>query len=215
MSANWDYGKSWEKFPVKEGEIWTETATGSKVAVHDIFDELPRFMRECDLIFSDPPYNAALLGGFYTKAKKRQDNFSDFRAFLNCLKTRIEQIAPETCYIEIGKQYVSAVENLLEFPFVKKYPVFYDRKNPCWIVRFSKNNDFKTDLSGKDELECIEIITREERYSCIGDLCMGRGAVGRGAFKAGRRFVGTELNKRRLAVLVEHIAKQGGVWSKK
>ena len=39
----------------------------------------------------------------------------------------------------------------------------------------------------------------------IGDLCMGRGLVGVNAYKNGKRFVGTELNHKRLAVLLERI----------
>lgn len=42
------------------------------------------------------------------------------------------------------------------------------------------------------------------------DLCMGRGLVGYHAWKARRRFVGTELNPRRLACLLDRVAKDGG-----
>jgi hypothetical protein len=37
---------------------------------------------------------------------------------------------------------------------------------------------------------------------------MGMGLVGKYAYLAGKSFVGTELNKKRLAVLVDFIAKR-------
>jgi DNA modification methylase len=41
---------------------------------------------------------------------------------------------------------------------------------------------------------------------------MGRGTVGHNAFRNKRRFVGTELNPKRLAVLINKIHKGGGEW---
>ena len=39
----------------------------------------------------------------------------------------------------------------------------------------------------------------------LGDFCMGRGLVGYYSNKAGKHFVGTELNKKRLAILLDMI----------
>lgn len=61
-------------------------------------------------------------------------------------------------------------------------------------------------LEDQDEADIIAWICQNHGYECIGDLCMGRGLVGRHAVMAGRRFVGTELNPKRLAVLIEWIA---------
>ena len=41
---------------------------------------------------------------------------------------------------------------------------------------------------------------------------MGRGLVGVNAYKNGKRFVGTELNHKRLAVLLERIVNMGGTY---
>lgn len=54
-----------------------------------------------------------------------------------------------------------------------------------------------------------------ERYEVMGDLCMGQGLVGLSAWDAGKPFVGTELNKRRLANLLQKLAKRGAVIRKK
>jgi uncharacterized protein (DUF2344 family) len=46
---------------------------------------------------------------------------------------------------------------------------------------------------------------KNEEYNVIGDLCMGRGLVGLNAYRNGKRFVGTELNHKRLSVLIEKV----------
>jgi methylase of polypeptide subunit release factors len=60
-----------------------------------------------------------------------------------------------------------------------------------------------------DEEDIITWICEHEDYSCIGDLCIGRGLVGVHATKNGKKFVGTELNHKRLSVLLENLAKSG------
>lgn len=56
-----------------------------------------------------------------------------------------------------------------------------------------------------DEEKIIEWITQNINYKCIGDFCMGRGLVGYYSNKAGKPFVGIELNKKRLAILLDMI----------
>lgn len=60
-----------------------------------------------------------------------------------------------------------------------------------------------------DEADCIKLVAQQEQYTCLGDLCMGQGLVGLAAHAAGRPFVGTELNPRRLAVLLQKLSRQG------
>ena len=78
----------------------------------------------------------------------------------------------------------------------------------CYAIRAGKRKKFPLDYM--DEENIIEWVCANEEYDCIGDLCMGRGLVGTNAYKNGRRFVGTELNPKRLAVLLERIDKMGG-----
>lgn len=47
------------------------------------------------------------------------------------------------------------------------------------------------------------------RKGDLGDFCMGRGLVALAAAKNGRKFFGTELNPKRLAVCVERLEKTG------
>ena len=62
----WEYDGSIKKYPIAPGEVWEQE--GNKVAINDIFDGLPAFMKEADLVFIDPPWNLGNANAFVTKA---------------------------------------------------------------------------------------------------------------------------------------------------
>lgn len=203
----WRYGDSWEKFPIEDLAFINNK---SVVKVHDIFNSFPAFLKQADLLIIDPPWNQGNLTSFYTKAYI--DAYRFFDKFLDRLFYYISLISPQKCYLEMGKQFVYNVSRRLhnQFPFCTIFPVYYYRTRPSFFLCGSmKNNSHYLDLSEKDEMDCIEMICKEETYSCVGDLCMGRGAVGLAAYEAGKPFVGTELNKRRLAVLLDKLSSKG------
>jgi 16S rRNA G966 N2-methylase RsmD len=205
--TKWLYGDSWERYPIEPGEVWG-LPDGSRLAVHNIFDPLPAWMR-ADLLFVDPPWNQGNLSSFYTKAGRT--DYPAFADFTEVLFQRIAEIGAETVYIEIGNQAVDAWYERLagQFEHVQRWPVTYYRKHPTNIIRGSRRRLIDFDFSGIDEERCISIIAEIEDYQVIADPCMGRGLVGMAAFSSGRRFVGTELNKRRLAVLLDRLDKAG------
>ena len=64
------------------------------------------------------------------------------------------------------------------------------------------------DLEGMDEEDAVMKICSCMDFECIADPLMGQGLTGRSAYLSGKRFVGTELNPKRLAVLVDWLNKQ-------
>lgn len=203
----WTYGDAWERLPIEEGQVWG-LDNGSKVAVQDIFFPLPAWMK-ADLVFVDPPWNMGNLRSFYTKAEV-QEVFDRFSSFSDMLMTRISDIGAQTVYIEMGNQSVKDfVERLAGFRYVQHWPVLYYKKHPTNLLRASNVSSTDYDFSGMDEAKCIQIIAGLEKYQVIADPCMGRGLVGMAAYNAGQPFVGTELNKRRLSVLLDNLAKKG------
>lgn len=207
--TEWKYGDGWEQFPIEPSEVWGIPSNGSKVSVHNVFDPLPAFMSQADLLFIDPPWNVGNLNSFYTKAG-RDDHQDSFTPFTDVLFQRIEEIAPATCYIEIGNQYVNEWRGRLSalYPVVQHWSVVYSRKHPTNIIRGSAAV-IGSDFTGMDEAKVIEMVGKVEKYTVMGDLCMGQGLVGLSAYDAGKAFVGTELNKRRLANLLKKLSKRG------
>jgi hypothetical protein len=211
MGSEWNYGDAYLRHPIQHGEIAVFT-DGSKVSPHNIFDPLPGFMRSADLIFVDPPWNKGNLNTFYTKAG-RTDYQDSFETFYKRLFECIAEIRPATCYVEVGKEYLS--EFIAEAKRMYKYVTFYNstyyhkKDSLCYVIhagRKRKNHH----LDGMDEEDIISWICKNEEYSCIGDLCMGLGLVGINAYSNNRQFVGTELNPKRLSVMIDRIVALGG-----
>lgn len=204
----WKYGDAWERFPIQEGEIWGVPGRGA-VAVHNLFAPLPEWVKP-DLLFADPPWNLGNVNSFYTKAG-RTDYLDSFGQFTDAFFRRLAEIDPKTVYIEIGNQNVNDYHDRLRklYPFTQRWQVVYYRKHPTWIIRGSKQSEIIFDFTGMDEADCINTVAQIETYNTMGDICMGRGLVGLASYKAGKPFVGTELNKRRLACLLAALSKLG------
>ena len=208
--ANWDYGDAYLKYPL--GEDVFEFDNGSKVKVHDIFQPLPKFMKTADLLFVDPPWNLGNINTFYTKAEKLE-RIDSFERFYKRLFECIKEINTKTCYVEVGKEFLA--EFIIEMKNIYKYVTFYnssyyhDKNKMCYIIRGSSKFK-KPKLDYMDEENIIEWICANEEYNIIGDLCMGRGLIGLHAYKNNKQFVGTELNHKRLSVLIERINKFKG-----
>lgn len=204
--TKWEYGELYKKYDM-EGLI--NAGTGI-VKVHNIFDPLPEIMYQADCIFCDPPCSKANINTFYTKADRTdyQQSYEPFaKRFFEC----VDEIAPKTIFIEV---FASNRKYFLEqckarFEYVTEYNTTYYHKKECkcWIIQASHTPNAAYPFEGMDEQDVIEYICGNHPYNCIGDLCMGRGLVGFYANKYGKRFVGTELNKKRLAVLLDRIEK--------
>lgn len=214
--SNWNYGNAYLRHPIGENEV-IAFDNGSLLKVHNLFDPLPRFIMKADLIFVDPPWNLGNLNTFYTKAE-RDDYQTSFELFYKRLFECIAEISPRTCYVEVGKEYLS--EFIQEMKVIFKQVTFYNssyyhsKDKICYVIRGSAKRR-TLPLDYMDEENIIEWICANEDYECIGDPCMGLGLVGLHAYKNGRQFVGTELNHKRLSVLVENIVKEGGSYEKK
>lgn len=210
--AEWNYGDAYTRHYIENKTVLFED--GSIVKQHNIFDPLPSFMKLADLIFVDPPWNLGNINSFYTKAD-RTDYLDSFKMFYQRLFRCIREIKPAMCYVEVGKEYLS--EFIQEMKQVYKQVTFYNstyyhkKDNLCYIIRGSSKRK-KLPLDYMDEEDIIAWICENEDYTCIGDLCMGRGLVGLNAHKNGRRFVGTELNHKRLSVLVEKLTQSGSTY---
>ena len=201
----WEYGGAYHQLNM-EGVI--DLPLGSKVEVCDWIVRMPDFMKEADTLFIDGPWNIGNVNTFYTKADLPHLKGFDFEGFSRVLFGRIDEIKPKFLFLEIGKEYLHWY--LTECKKRYKYVTFYNstyyhkRTNKCYVIHAT--DDFKhrryPELEDLDESDIISWLTENHSYECIGDLCMGKGQVGLKANANGKRFVGTELNKKRLAILV-------------
>lgn len=201
----WNYGNAIDRCPIQPGEIWGTDLL--RVQVHDIRNlPLPPFMREADCIFVDPPWNKGNVNSFFTKAGITE-RIEDYEQFSMQVITAIQEIYPDILYVEMGRQHLAFWKEQLEklYPFVQVYnSSYYHRKtNVCFVIRCTRQFLEPAPIEGMDEEDIIKWVCKHEQYSVIGDPCMGRGLVGKHAVLNGRKAVGTELNPKRLAVLLE------------
>ncbi len=198
---NFNYGNFHLKYDM-EGEI--QIGTGI-VKVHDVFTGVPEFMKQADCLFVDPPCNAGNLKSFYTKNESVLE--SSYGQFNDALFKAIDEINPKSVFVEVFKSNKSIIELMIRNRFSKVSTTqsyyYHDKEKVCWIVQGS--NDNLVDFPYIDEQHIIKHICDNVQFDCIADPCMGRGLVGFYANEAGKKFVGTELNQKRLAVLIERI----------
>ena len=193
----YQYGNSWEKYPIKHGETWIDKNTGSMVEVCDIIDEAPAYLLDAEVIYCDPPWNLGNLNSFYTKAECNgyKDHFFDFcQPFFKL----INRISAPVCYLEIGKQNLSIFHDRLQiiYPIIQLWPITYYKKNECFLLRGGHSfQHFHFD--GLDDEETPYMALQNEVCNTVADLCTGQGLTAVAAYKLGKRFLGTELNPRR------------------
>lgn len=201
----WEYGEVYKKYDMS-GII--NIGTGI-VKVHDIFNPLPDYMKNADVIFSDPPCSEGNLKTFYTKADlEKLKFFEDFqKRFFEC----VDEIKPKALFLEVfannkNSFYNECLKRFKQVIVLDSY-YYHNKKNKCWVYYCCDEIDPKIVelLNNRDEQKIIELICKNYNFECIGDLCMGRGLVGYYANKYNRKFVGTELNQKRLAVLIDRI----------
>ena len=209
-----NYGDAYLRHPIERGTaVFTD---GSRLKTHDIMNPLPEWMLEADVIFTDSPWNTGNLRTFYTKADIQPGFDANFGTFARRLFECIVQINPRVCYLEIGKEYL-ADYIMMAKSFYKHVTFFnstyYHRpENHCYVVRASDKAARGIHLDGIDEEDIISWVGANEDASCIGDLCMGRGLVAMAAYRNGKRFVGTELNHKRLSVALERLTAAGAAY---
>lgn len=208
--AEYNYKDAYKRHPIGPNQV-AVFENGSMSMVYNVFDPLPAFMHDADLVFVDPPWTLGNLNCFYTKAG-RDDHQKSFQDFYDRLFAVIAEIGPKTCYIEIGKDFLA--EFLLGAKKIFRSVTFYNssyyhRKDRlCYVIRAS-NRRRKLPLDGMDEEDIIQWVCANEEYECIGDPCVGLGLVAINAYANNRRFVVTELNHKRLSFTLERLATAG------
>lgn len=204
--AKWEYGGKYKLYDM-DGVIELD---GGRLMVHDIYKPLPDFMKEADCIFVDPPCSLGNLNTFYTKAD-RTDYKDSYIPFVKRLFENIDEINPKYLYIEVFKSNKQMIidECKIRFKYVNvdESTYYHNKDRHCWIVRCSNESEAKHPDIVIDEEDYIKWICENVDYKCIGDLCMGQGLVGYYSYLNNKKFVGTEINKKRLAVLVDKITK--------
>ena len=208
------YGDSWEKFPIKDNEVWK---AGPNIMVcADLMDLDASNLKhvfgrdQIDMLYSDPPWNQGNISTFITKAKLEKK--IDYWAFIDHLTKTAKAFRPRFSYLEGGlKQRAQLVEainkNLSAPPHI--YQIRYYNRHKCLLYRASTPDSPSPNLTGLDDTKTPFAAMEFDQPKSALDLCMGRGGTARAAHQLGIPCFGVELNKRRLANLLDFYAQNG------
>ena len=204
---DWTYGNFARFYDMDQNPI--KIGTGM-VKVHDLMNEMPDWFAP-DVIFSDPPCNQGNLQSFSTKAGTGRLTENAYDMFEKRLMQVFDKVNPRAIYLEVFRSNFDFWFNYMEEKFdvikVSKSYYYNKKSNKCWIISGTYNDiDLKLDFDYVDEEDVIKEICKNlpDNFS-IGDPCMGMGLVGFYANYYKKRFFGTELNKHRLAYMIERI----------
>lgn len=192
-------------------KVWREIKTKSCVCQYDLYNELPSFMQEADLLVINPPWNTLNLRNFYKRVGFSVD--TNIKNFLIQLLCQILKINPKVFYLQMGRQNVDFLVKKLETEFsnIQIWDTVYLRRNPCFLIRVGGHQK-KIDFTGVDEQDVPKAVMAIEQFDCVGDLCIGAGSTGIAAYEAGKRFVGIDINQSSLDCLKKEIGIRGGEW---
>lgn len=215
----WKYGFFWEEYPIKEKEIWD--IGKNRLYVADVIRDKEAILNEflkgsfIDMSYIDPPWNNSNLNSYYTKAGMREIR-SKLKILLECILDILKQRNVPVNYIEMGNQQIDMLKFIIEAKggiITNDWHTTYYGKYPSRLIRFVFEKGSRADcyinFNSYDDEKLPRMAITYEGSQGVLDLCAGRGLTGRSAHISGASFYGVELNKRRLAVLIDYYIKAG------
>lgn len=213
----WQYGESGDLWPVQPGDIWEAgpalLACGDlqRGAALELMKDQP-----IALFYSDPPWDPGNARSFRTKAGVNTGPVD----FNNLLFKVVEaaQLSKGEVYLEMGKRYADELAKIvigMRGQLVGRWGITYYKKHPMVLFQFDfHGSSVMTTGSSPEGMDDEDTpswaISRGTKLGdMVADCCMGRGLTCRSAVTNGRRFIGTELHPRRLAVAIQWLSEQG------
>jgi hypothetical protein len=226
--ADWSYGKMGTAYPVARGQIWR---VGNHLFVCSDLMESSLFEQQLvdvkvGILYCDPPWGAALLNGFRTKAgldkathtwQELYRKIADFGHSRNApvflegsVNTNRDGVKiPETMRITPG------FEHYWEIKYYKKHPsgLFYSGGQPVIPSLVGPNNPLEH--VDDDEVPSIIMDHYQRTYPLISkvviDPTTGMGATPLEAQRVGWSSINNELNPNRISVSLSRLVKMTGL----
>jgi hypothetical protein len=223
------YKEDDDRYNVHPGDVWQALdLTGTPRAIlacGDIQRDTFQLAHQAagapriSLLYSDPPWGAGNARTFRTKAGLR-DGPVDFTILAQHIAALCRLAAHYI--IEMGGRYYQHVQTILQD--VTERPVhayrggWGPRAKPGAVARGEARYSSMRYLTST-ELDVLDgtcdhytpalsINALTQPGDWIADCCTGRGLTPRSAISSGRRFVGSELNPRRVAITLQKLSNE-------
>ena len=209
----WGYGPEGAAYPVRRGEMWR---AGSHLFICESAFEVESPPDEAFLVYCDPPWNQALMTGFYTKAGLPKSSLT----WLDLYRRIIVLAAGGPCFIEGGEKWADEVAGVCRFAgeVYARWPITYYRKHPGVLHYVGPPLPGGFDPSGLDDDDtpgAVLAAFAEDRTQLVVDPCAGRGVTSRAAAEAGWASVNIELHPARVSAALDRLAKKTGLEPRK
>lgn len=223
--TNWRYGDAGDRIPVAFGQTW---GVGEHLFRCDDLEApahesgylvgLPAF----DMVYSDPPWDAGNARAFRTKAGKGRA--VDFEAFVGRLADVFRRARGDV-WCEMGnrlhEQQIALLKRAGAHVCDVWECVYYGGPRTCRIVRLRWRAKGEARAGPHPPAPWMGNMSGEAvtRYALslypagqtVLDPCCGMGMTAKYCLEHGHRFVGVELNPRRLANAIDLVAKATGI----
>lgn len=217
--GRWKYGDAGDEFPIEDGAVWTcgpHLVAAGDLERGDGLELLNLAGGAVDLVYVDPPWNAGNARSFRTKAGVGRSVVWD--AFLdtllqvvkhNRLGAWIEMSDTEPAIDGLSRAVARAGGLVYRVEHVR----YYRRHRSAVVYAAWGEPDQRmmdVQVAGLDDDDIpLAVLQTVPAGITVMDPCTGLGCTGRAAEQRGCRFVGLELNPRRLANLVRFFARAG------
>jgi len=209
----WRYGDAFEQYPVEEDvpiEVNGHHMMCGSITDLNIRQWLTGF--NIDYAYVDPPWNQGNISSFYTKAG--MEDRPEFWNFIDHLISVLKNVRYD-CFIEMGDEHIEAFKTSIEQSggrVINDWRIYYYKTRPCRLVQATWNEskvllEDSEIVDQDDEKTPMIVLSKLPEPSVILDACTGLGLTATTAHELGHRFVGVELNPRRLAHAVKGVSK--------
>ena len=192
----------------KEQEKMLLKAGMCSVQKHNIADECPEFIKQADCVISSPPCNLTTLRKTYNEAGVKFP-WTTYEPFVERFFKYIDTINPDVLYIQVypsnRNAFIKECEKRFKFVCTDNSYYYRCKKNLCWIIRCGNEDEAPGPEKEIDAAAYIRWVCKNVDCRCIADPCSGTGIVGINANRYEKKFVGTELNGRKIEALINDV----------
>ncbi|NWJ46443.1 MAG: hypothetical protein HXX08_11240 [Chloroflexi bacterium] len=172
-----------------------------------------------DIVYTDPPWGAALATGFRTKAGLSRQ--VDYAAFLAAFADSLQAVP--IVFVEMGAKWEGQLHEALnhnQYKLARRWEITYYRTRRAILLAYTKYQfsiPILGDFTGLDDADTPLAVLQKNTSTnqVVFDPCTGKGLTALAADKLHLQFIGMELSPTRLAVGIERLCKQGNYTAQK
>jgi len=213
--TGYKYGNAWESFPCEPGQVWSAGPHRFMVA-NLLEDSLAPVLQgqTVDCLYSDPPWNLGNETRFRSHVGLERN--VHFNEFLDGFIAVCKYTCPTGhLFIEMGKQHVELLENKLRTAggkVLQRVDAFYNgygETRPTHLVCATFGQARLKELipNGIKGEPLTDLALSLTDAKVVFDPCIGLGMTARYCHFQDKACVGSELNPRRLANVLEWFSR--------